>query len=796
MDKHIRINAHTPAVGALNFSYLLDAPAGKHGHTIVKDGSLYFEDGKRARFVGFNIPGSGIMPKKETAEAYAERLASIGCNVVRLHAEDNLRADRSSIIDYSEEGKGRKLHKENLDKLHYFVSELKKRGIYVQVDLHCYRTFTNIGDMENTPPKRQVKAMSIFNQKLIDLQKEYATQYLTTVNPYTGFALKDDPAVMCIQITNENSAFFVNVAELADPDRAPFELERKLRFNAFLLKKYGTREALAKAWTRNGECALLPYEDPEEGTVEPIEYGDYTQPYRDHRAYWVGLESPARYADYMEYGMELNKHYYKEMIDHVRSLDVKAPINGCNLLHGIADIYSSTRGIDVAENNAYYNHPMGGNAERMGVRFCWNENVKTDPRRTTYSVFEIRDNHHLQQLAGASLKDIPYIVSEWNEYGGMPFHSTAYLMQAAYACLQNWDGLMLYCFTHSDDHTKLRDDYIDHVYNVFNDPSLIGQFGAMAQIFLNNDVQEAKKVIDMCYTDEDMKMLPENYKLPYGFLPFVSKTRTVFVGDKYEEKGSKADLVVNGGFASNGDYSAAKKALIYARSPYADALQHEYVGSSFLDANRGENPEALLNIGTISETRAVIDLDKINGIERTTDHTGFSRFADAAMKKWGIWDENVGLVETNCFVSDTGEIKFNFGKGQFTIDTPKAKVFSGYSYGQPVKLGPVTANIKNEKMTFSLIPRDGKDLEESGHMVITATGNTGNDANKWAGDISLGFFGKLYCDDPEGTLEVDAKEVYALDVYGNRLYALEKDAEGRFVMGTGKAAALGFEIIR
>ncbi|MBE5758629.1 MAG: glycoside hydrolase family 5 protein [Clostridiales bacterium] len=796
MNKYIKIDAATEAVGALNFSHLLDAPAGCHGQTIVKDGSLYFEDGKRARFVGFNIPAGGMMPKKETAEAYAKRLASMGCNVVRLHAEDSVGWNKEiiSTIDYSEEGKGRKLQDEYMDRLFYFVAELKKRGIYVQVDLHCYRVFTNTGDLKVTPPKMQVKAMSIFNQELIDLQKEYATQYLSAVNPYTGMSFLEDPVVMCIQITNENSAFWVNVAELGNPDRAPYEEERKLRFNAFLLKKYGTREALAEAWTRNGECALMAYEDPEKGTVEPIEYGDYAQPYRDHREYWVGLQSPARYADYMEYGMELNMHYYKEMIDHVRSLGAKAPINGCNLLHGIADIYSSTREIDVAENNAYYNHPMGGDfATGMGIRYTWHENVKTDPRKTTYSVFEIRDNHHLQQLGGAALKNTPYIVSEWNEYGGMPFHSTAYLMQAAYACLQNWDGLILYSFIGEDDHTKLADDYIWSVYSIYNDPSAIGQFGAMATIFLNGDVKEAKRIIDMCFTDEDMKMLPENYKMPYGFLPFVSKTRTVFVGDKYADDG---DLAVNGGFASNGDYSAAKKALIYARSPYADAMQHEYIGSAFLDANRGENAEIFPNIGTISDTRAVIDLDKIDGIERMTDYTGFSRFADAAMKKWGLWDENVGLVDIDHFVSDTGEISYNFGKGQFSIDTETAAVFSGYAYGKPVKLGPVTANIKNEKMTFSLLPRDNKKLSESKHMVILATGNTGNDGNKWAGDISLGFGGKLAVEDPEGTLEVDAKEVYALDIYGNRLYALTKDADGRFVMGTGEAAALGFEIIR
>ena len=107
MDKHIKINAHTPNVGVLDFSDLLDAPAGCHGQTIVKDGSLYFEDGTRARFVGFNIPGAGAMPTHESAEKYAERLASIGCNVVRLHAEDSkpMRPGTRSLIDYSEKAR-------------------------------------------------------------------------------------------------------------------------------------------------------------------------------------------------------------------------------------------------------------------------------------------------------------------------------------------------------------------------------------------------------------------------------------------------------------------------------------------------------------------------------------------------------------------------------------------------------------------------------------------------------------------------------------------------------------------
>ena len=98
-------------------------------------------------------------------------------------------------------------------------------------------------------------------------------------------------------------------------------------------------------------------------------------------------------------------------------------------------------------------------------------------------------------------------------------------------------------------------------------------------------------------------------------------------------------------------------------------------------------------------------------------------------------------------------------------------------------------------MTFSLLPRDGKSLAESKHMVIQATGNTGNDGNTWAGNVSLGFGGNLSVEDPEGFLQVQGDAtIYALDVYGNRIYELKKTAEG-FQMGTGEAAALGFEIL-
>lgn len=46
----------------------------------------------------------------------------------------------------------------------------------------------------------------MINERLIELQKDYARKLLLHVNPYTGLALADDPAVITVQINNEESA--------------------------------------------------------------------------------------------------------------------------------------------------------------------------------------------------------------------------------------------------------------------------------------------------------------------------------------------------------------------------------------------------------------------------------------------------------------------------------------------------------------------------------------------------------------------------------------------------------------
>ena len=53
--------------------------------------------------------------------------------------------------------------------------------------------------------RQGAKSTSFFDSRLIELQKEYAQQLLTHLNPYTKLKYTEDPAVAIVEINNENA---------------------------------------------------------------------------------------------------------------------------------------------------------------------------------------------------------------------------------------------------------------------------------------------------------------------------------------------------------------------------------------------------------------------------------------------------------------------------------------------------------------------------------------------------------------------------------------------------------------
>lgn len=766
MKKNISIHKAEANKGVLDFSHLLDAPAGKHGFVRAKKGHFYFEDGTRARFLGFNVAARSNTPDHETADKMAERFASMGVNIIRLHAADAPIGEEpgswssckeAPLLDY-QSGNGREFNKEGLDRFDYFAAKLKEKGIYLHIDLIVARDFRE-GDGLDYPgnPGSCLKRFPMYNRRMIELQKEYAKKLLCHVNPYTGLSLIDDPAVVVVQINNEESAINGTMGTDGREDMQPYRDEVQKKFNHFLLMKYNSREQLKKAWTNDGVCALGDEEDPKEGTVQGVE-GEAYQPVNDPAAEWNSRVNPARYADFMEFGIWTNRSFYQMMKDYLHALGVKVPIVTSNLLTGAADIYGHIDG-DIIENNSYFNHPLlpvqGNTYHVLGPK----EYVSVNPL-TMQRGGNARATSLISLASEAIVAGKPFILSEWNEYGLHSFHSTAPVQTIAYACLNDWDGLILYNHHTSENWNDQPSDEILSIFDVYNDPAIVCQWGFMASVFLKGLVSTANNRVDVVYTQNDLRTLPGAHAMPSTFFPYVTAMRNVFLdgGDSYQ---GDADVAVNAGFFNGAELSDARHGVYYAWSPYRDAARQYKEKNRLVRAAKGTRE---LSRGVhLGETTLVFD--EISRIVENGDYSSFAQIMDFAMKEWGIWQRDTGLVEGK-FISDTKEIVFDPEHLQFMINTPSCAYFSGMPDGKVALSDRIIVEPRNERITLALLSAGELSFADTQEYILTAMGNTGMDKTVYKpGPELMGrsfttvvLDGKLYAETLEGMLYVKADE--------------------------------------
>lgn len=237
-----------------NLSSWLEKPAGRDGFVTVKDGHL-FANGKRFRIFGVNMCFGANFPKHEDAEKIAARMAKFGINCVRFHHMDMLAAPGGIWAKDM-----RTLDAGQLDKLDYFIAALKKNGIYSDLNLHVSRTYPDRPKAEKAGNEQFDKGVDNFSAAMIALQKDYARDLLTHVNPYTKTAYIDEPAVALIEINNENALLSSWHYGSLDEIAAPYREELTSLWLKWLREKYPTDEKLLAAWkdgAREGGAELL-----------------------------------------------------------------------------------------------------------------------------------------------------------------------------------------------------------------------------------------------------------------------------------------------------------------------------------------------------------------------------------------------------------------------------------------------------------------------------------------------------------------------------------------------------------
>ncbi|MBR0459949.1 MAG: hypothetical protein IJJ26_11985 [Victivallales bacterium] len=241
---------------ALDFSWRLDKPAGKYGRPIMKNGHFEFPKvpGKPLRFYGTNLCFDACYPEHKDAKRLAQRMASFGFNIIRFHHHDGFNRNGNDMMTDTKDST--RLNPDAMDKLDYLYYCLKQQGIYFTTDLYISRR-PPAGTFK-VYPKRMgkhttYKALFWISDEVYDNWLKHVTARLTHVNPYTNNTLKDDPALLCVNLINEGNIYLVYksdpiVKEMYEKlfqdwlkkkqHNSPNQEKRKQLFNVFLKETY------------------------------------------------------------------------------------------------------------------------------------------------------------------------------------------------------------------------------------------------------------------------------------------------------------------------------------------------------------------------------------------------------------------------------------------------------------------------------------------------------------------------------------------------------------------------------
>ncbi len=505
-----------PDASLVDFSFLLKPPAGKFGFVRVgKDGHFYFEKtGERVRFWGVTVAGSHVDIPKDKIETVVDVLARAGCNLIRLHELDNRGGEkfgilRRCVIDeaYPNEDNSKNLDREYLDRIDYWIYQAQKRGIYIYLVIRAYRTFKSGDGIEGAEMMdRKGSPYSLFDEKMIDLQKEFINEFLFKhVNPYTGLPNGLNPAVAMIELINEDSFFFQY--DKLDNMIEPYKTKFKKLWIDFLKRKYRTTRNLRKAWsTVDGFTILRDDESIENENVyfPKMTLRKFTDV--DFNLKSKELDHPLRQRDGLEFLISLQTKLFRELKNFIRLKGCPVPLTSTVNSEIIHDTYTVFSELDFIGQNVYMDHPFfEAGKEWVGISFFRNENYLKRNDRWSFPVYS----------SFYAWKNKPIVIREFSQCFPNEFRVSSLIHLAIFSLLQDYDAIIHFAYYTWGDVNQCSP------FGFQADPTRWGLFGYAGKIFINGDIKPFANEVDICFTVDDLKTWADwwsdVYKLSFKF---------------------------------------------------------------------------------------------------------------------------------------------------------------------------------------------------------------------------------------------------------------------------------------
>ena len=480
---------------ALDFSGFgfQDAPAGNKGRVIArKDGQFVFEkDPETARrFYGVNFCFSAQYMSHDESDKVAERLMRLGYNAVRIHHYEG------DLI--SKQANSTTLNPEKLDQLDYLLAACAKRGIYVTTDLFVSRgvPWKELG--VNKPGNVEMDTFKILVPVMpaaYENWKTFAKALLDHTNPYTKLRNAEDPAIAFLSMINEG--MFGNFM-----DRVRKVPEWTTAWNAWLAKKYPTRDALAAAWAKE----LKDSEDATKGTVE-----------LPANIYGGG----PRVMDCHSFFAATDREMITKMKTFLRDeLKCNALVTNSNAWTNFLTDQSSRAIYDYVDDHFYIDHPQFLEGDWRLPSSCPNASPiasgASGGRSTTFT----------------RLFDKPFTITEFNYSAPGKFRGVGGILTGAMGALQGWAGMWRFAYSHGRE-ANLAPARMDY-FNMATDP--LGQASERATmcLFIRGDMKAAPHSVGVVMTEKEaMNIRPVPRLAPnWHWIGWVTRVGTQVVDEK------------------------------------------------------------------------------------------------------------------------------------------------------------------------------------------------------------------------------------------------------------------------